>query len=155
MFGGGRWIRWLALRGKAIRRKPVCELVFPTGRRPVGFRWVRIRLSAIKKTPPNGDAFLPWWGRVVHIRTKHIFNFVQGHGFRMIPEIVGEHNFIIIHRVQTKSISVGYFPKSDQSRCGATCWTFKVCLFPKVKDKSPLLFRRLPGLPEGHADQSD
>lgn len=42
-----------------------------------------------------------------------------------------------------KSISVGYFPKSDQSRCGATCWTFKVCLFPKVKDKLPPLFRRL------------
>ena len=42
-----------------------------------------------------------------------------------------------------KSISVGYFPKSDQSRCGATCWTFKVCFFPKAKDKLPLPFRRL------------
>ena len=58
VFGGGRWMRWLALRGKAIRRKPVCELVCEAGHRPVGFRWVRIRLSApTKKTPPKAMSF--------------------------------------------------------------------------------------------------
>ena len=47
-----------------------------------------------------------WWGTVVYIRTKHIFNFVQGHGFCMIPEIVGEHNFIIIHIHRVQNVSI-------------------------------------------------
>ena len=41
---GGRWIRWPAFRGKAVRRKPVFALVFPTCHRHVGFEWVRIHL---------------------------------------------------------------------------------------------------------------
>ena len=62
-FGGGRWIRWLALHSKAIRIKPVCELVFPTGHWPVGLRLVRICLSATKKAPPKAMSFC-WWGKV-------------------------------------------------------------------------------------------
>ena len=61
---GGRWIRWLALHGKAIRIKPVCELVFQTGHWPVGFKWVRIRHRDQQKEDIRWMSSFCWWGKV-------------------------------------------------------------------------------------------
>ena len=62
---GGRWIRWPAFRGKAVRRKPVFALVLPTCHWHVGLKWVRIHDSSLtNKNPPAMLVGFYWWGKV-------------------------------------------------------------------------------------------
>ncbi len=73
------------------------------------FTFVPTPTIDIEPRNPAPKLVRDWWGTVVYIRTKQIFNFVQGHGFCMIPEIVGEQNFIIIH-IHGVQKCIDYFP---------------------------------------------
>ena len=62
----GRWIRLPAFRWKAVRRKPVFALVFPTCHRHVGFEWVRIHLRFPHQQKGHHLLVMSfcWWGKV-------------------------------------------------------------------------------------------